>query len=76
MTKTVEIWIAMDSDGDFAISESDETDAVDNYNANYGSRTLRCVKITVNMSPPEAVLEAAEVNVPDEAGQTVTAEVA
>jgi hypothetical protein len=69
--KTAELFIAMDSDGDWS-SGSDENEAVDNYNTNIGGNlALRVVKITVTMRPPE--ITEASVTVPNEAGQQVAA---
>ena len=75
--KTVEIWIAMDSDGDIALSHDDGETAITNYLDNYStSLPLRVAKLTVHMEPPPEETDAGEVTVPDEAGQTVTAEAA
>lgn len=72
MTKTVEIWICMDSDGDYAISDSDDQDAIENYGANFGSQTIRVVKVAVTMAPPEACIDGGEIAVPAEAGSVTT----
>jgi len=64
------VWIAMDGDGDCAVSLDDENSAVESYADNYGARMTRVVKIKVR--PPVAA-EAETVTVPDEAGQEVEA---
>lgn len=67
---TVEVWIAMDSDGDWEVSKDDSEDAVTYYAENIGgSLPLRVVKLNVTMRPPE--ITEASVTVSDEAGQTV-----
>jgi hypothetical protein len=67
--KTIEVWIAIDGDGDYEVG-CDDDDAVDRYNDNIGgTRSMRLVKLNVTMRPPEVT--EASVTVPDEAGQTV-----
>jgi hypothetical protein len=69
--KEVEIFIAMDSDGDWETGSDQET-AVSNYNDSIGGcGPLRVVKLTAKMRPP--VITETEVTVPDEAGQEVGA---
>lgn len=75
--KTVEIWIAMDSDGDFAVSGADAESAAQNYCDEVGGAlSLRIVKLTIHMEPPKAEVDAGEITVPAEAGQVTKAEVA
>jgi hypothetical protein len=69
--KTAELWIAMDSDGDYETGCDEET-AITNYNDNIGGcLPLRVVKINVAMRPPKVT--EASVTVPDEAGQELAA---
>jgi hypothetical protein len=71
MTKTALVFIAMDSDGDFAFG-TDSEEAITAYNDNIGGCSpLRVVQITVTMQPP--VVTEASVTVGNEAGQNVAA---
>ena len=67
-TEYVEVFIAMNGDGDSYIA-TDEQDAVDGLNSDYGNGLCRVVKIKVRMSAP--VVAEANVLVPDEAGEVV-----
>jgi len=69
-TKTLEVFLAVDADGDWYAGGEAET-AVDNYNDNYSSQILRVVKINVTLTLPE--VQEASVTIPDDAGQTVEA---
>lgn len=74
-TTTVEFWIAMDANADWGYG-LDQDDAVDNYTSNYAvTGPLRLVPVHVIMNPP-VIPDPVSVTVPDEASQTVTAEVA
>ena len=74
---TVEIWIAMDSDGDFTVSGADNESAIQNYVDEIGGNLpLKVVKFTVHMEPPPEEIDAGEVTVPDEAGEVIQAPVA
>ena len=64
---TVEIFIAMNEDGDFVVVK-DESEALELLASDCGGYLARVVKITVNMAPP--VMAEAKVEVPDEAGET------
>lgn len=74
----VEIWIAMNEDGDavalasVSIGEDMSAEVADLANSDIGGAMLRIVKIPVRMSPPE-VVETAYVSVSDDAGATVKA---
>jgi hypothetical protein len=71
MTKTAELFIAIDSDGDYAFG-TDVDEAITAYNDNIGGcLPLRVAKITVTMRPP--VVTEASVTVGDEARQEVAA---
>jgi hypothetical protein len=66
---SIEIWIVMDADGDFAV-DGDEGVAKDLFDENIGgSGPRRIVKLKVLMSPP-AVEDGPEVDIPDSAGAT------
>ena len=57
MTDELEVWIVVDSDGDYAAG-ADQEAAEDNFADNVGgNRPRRAVKVTVNV-PPLMVLEA------------------
>lgn len=72
-TKTLEVFLAVDTDGDWQ-SGTDQDDAVSNYANAIGSLVTRVVKINVTLTLPE--VQEASATVPDEASQTVAAEVA
>lgn len=72
-TKTLEVFLAVDPDGDWRAGD-DAANAVDTYNEAYAAAHLRVVKLNVTLTLPEPT--EVDVTVPDEAGQTVTAEVA
>jgi hypothetical protein len=69
---SIEVWIAMNEDGDYEVAK-DEDDVVDLWNENVGGLSRRLVKLRVTMSAP--VVTEADVNVPEEAGQTVNIEI-
>jgi hypothetical protein len=72
-TKTLELWIAVDSDGDYAFAPEEDS-AVNAYQEEVGGLVcLRTVKVNVTLTLPVPI--EVNVTVPDEAGQTVTAEV-
>jgi hypothetical protein len=68
---TVEIFIAMNEDGDFVVVK-EESEALEQLASDCGGWHVRVVKITVKMSPPQAT--EATVDVPDEAGETTAIE--
>lgn len=69
--KTCEIYLAINEDGDYEVGDIDET-AVDRLGENYGGYARRFVKIVVKITPP--TIAEAEVDVPDDAGETVKIE--
>jgi hypothetical protein len=69
---TVEIFIAMNEDGDFVVVKY-ESEALEQLASDCGHHA-RVVKLTVKMSPPQAT--EATVDVPDEAGETTEIEAA
>lgn len=72
MTKVnCEIFIAMNEDGDWIVT-NDDSDALNQLSNDAGGYQARVVKITVTMSPP--VMAEAEVAIPDEAGTTTELE--
>lgn len=77
MKQKCEIWLVIDSDGDYAIG-ADRNDALDAFDDSYGSSggPRRVIKITAMVTPPEAISAETEVDVPDEAGETVETEAA
>jgi hypothetical protein len=66
--RSVEVWIAMNDDGDAVASVDGGAEARELLIDNYGGAAVRTVKLTVQMAPPE-VLET-EVEIGDEAGET------
>lgn len=72
-THTLEVFLAVDVDGDWRAA-ADEAEAITLYGEEVGSLPIRVVKINVTLTLPE--IAEASVTVPDEAGRTVTAEVA
>lgn len=70
-SNTVDVFVCMDSDGDYEIGKEAE-DAITNYNDNIGGcLPLRVIKLKVVMAPP--VITETTVEVKDEAGQQVAA---
>lgn len=65
--KTCEIFIAMNEDGDWIVTDEEST-ALEKLAEDQGGYHARVVKLTVKMSPP--VMTEAEVEVSDEAGET------
>ena len=72
-TKTLEVFLAVDDDGDW-YAGTDANEAVDRYNEAFGAKHLRVVKLNVTLTLPEPT--EVDVTIPDEAGKAVTAEVA
>jgi hypothetical protein len=70
--KVVEVYIVINEDGDYA-AHKDKDAAVEGLNDNYGYTVARLVKLKVAIRLPVAVEAAIEVA--DEAGDTITAEV-
>jgi hexokinase len=70
---TVEIFIAMNENGDF-IMIKEESEALEILALDCGGYHARVVKVTVKMAPP--VMTETEVEVPDEAGETTKVEAA
>jgi hypothetical protein len=68
---TVEIFIAMNEDGDFVVVK-EESEALELLATDCGGYHARVVKITAKMAPPQKT--AASVEVPDEAGETTEME--
>jgi len=71
-TKTIEVFIAMNEDGDWE-ARSDSTDAAEALVDSYGYTAARIVKIKITMNAPE-ITEGGEVVIADEAGETIKAE--
>ena len=68
MTKiTAEIYIAMNEGGDYEVGTTSE-EASERLMDQARGEMCRIVKLTVRMAPPE--IAEAEVEVPDEAGET------
>lgn len=64
--KEVELFIALDMDGDFGISGSSAEEAVAAYIGDFNLEgPLRVAKVTVRMSLP-VVVEAEPITIPDE----------
>ena len=70
--KTIEIFIAINEDGDYETG-IDDSDAHDRLEENWGGASVRIVKLKVTMSPPQ-VIEGPTVTVPDDACKTIEAE--
>jgi hypothetical protein len=64
---TCEIFIAMNEDGGWIVC-TDDSEALSNLAESEGGYHARVVKLTVKMTPP--AMTEAEVDVPDEAGET------
>jgi hypothetical protein len=63
-----ELFLAMNEDGGWIVT-TDESEALSNLGDSEGGYHARVVKLTVKMTPP-ALTETAEVDVPDEVGQS------
>lgn len=61
-----DVWVSMSECGKYRVSET-ATDAVDNLRYDTGAVSIRTVKITVRMSPPD--IDGATIRIPDEAGE-------
>lgn len=68
----VEVWIAMNEDGQFRADDDRET-AVQNLLESEGATAMRVVCVQLMMAPPDATVVGADV--PDEAGEVATVEV-
>lgn len=54
----VELWVVVDSDGDYSVSKEGETEAGEQYESDYvplSEATVRRIKITVMVPVPKAV---------------------
>ena len=65
---TVEIWIALNEDGDYIAHTDGPTEARDQLIDDCGGACVKVVKITAKIAKPEVI--DAEIDVPDEAGET------
>lgn len=72
-TYTCEIWLAMNEAGNYEVGTSDE-EANERCVEQNGGLQIRLVRLNATMAPPRVT--EVDVTVPDEAGQTVKAEVA
>ncbi len=66
------IWLSVNEDGDAAVSMDGADEARESLVDDYGGNVIHIVKLDVTMALPE--VEDVEVDVPDEAGETVGAE--
>lgn len=74
MAETIDVFIAMDSDGDYRTGV-DMDEAIQDYVDNIGGNLpLRVVKLNVTMAKPDVT--EVDVKVPDAAGEVVKAEAA
>jgi hypothetical protein len=69
-----EIWLSVNEDGYAAVSLDGPTEAREALVEDQGGGAIRAVKLSVAMALPE--IAEAEVEVPDEAGETKQVEVA
>jgi hypothetical protein len=67
MKSNFAIWLAVNEDGDAAVSMDGAAEAREALVDDHGGASIRTVEIQVAMSLPE--IEEAEVDVPDEAGE-------
>lgn len=68
----IEVFVAMNEDGDFSASDSAET-AREKLAEDFGGELCRIVKLNVKMAPP--VIVEANVTVADEPDQSVTSKI-
>jgi hypothetical protein len=61
------IWLAVNEDGDAAVSLDGGAEAREALVDDYGGSAIRTVKLAVTMTLPE--IEDAEIEVPDDAGE-------
>ncbi len=64
------IWLAVNEDGDAAVSMDGPYEARESLVDDYGGNVTRIVKLAVTMALPQ--IEEAEVDVPDDAGEIET----
>jgi hypothetical protein len=67
----LEIFVCLNEEGDYVVA-TDADDALANCQESMGGQAFRTVKLMVTMAAPE--IAAVAVRVPDEAGETVSAE--
>jgi len=68
----IEVWIAMNEAGDYEVG-CDEDSAIERWDETCPGIARRVVQLRVTMSAPD--VPPIDVNVPDDAGQTVTVKV-
>jgi hypothetical protein len=61
------IWLAVNEDGDAAVSMDDADEARESLVEDYGGASIRTVKLAVAMALP--VIHEVEADVPDDAGE-------
>jgi hypothetical protein len=67
MKSNFAIWLAVNEDGDAAVSLENAAEAREALVDEYGGASIRTVELAVTMMLPE--IEEAEVDVPDDAGE-------
>jgi hypothetical protein len=70
---SIEVWICFNEDGDAAASLEGPTEARESLVEDCGGACMRTVKLTAQVTLP--VIVEAEIDVPDEAGETQKVEV-
>ena len=65
-----EVWVAMNESGKY-VSDNNAENAVDFLRDNHGAVSIRTVKVTLRMSPPD--IDGVTVRVPDTAGELTAA---
>jgi hypothetical protein len=61
------IWLAVNEDGDAAVSMDGASDARESLVDDYGGAAIRTIKLQLTMALPE--ITAVDLDVPDEAGE-------
>jgi hypothetical protein len=63
-----ELWVAINEDGDYVVSNADGAEALSDLLENWGGNAARVVKLTALIRPP-VVEDTAEIDVADDAGE-------
>jgi hypothetical protein len=69
----IEVFVAINEDGDFGAGNSDET-AKEQLDNDHGGYVCRIIKLKLLITPPAYEEPIATINVPDQAGVTAAVE--
>ena len=66
---TIKLFLAVNQDGDFVVSDQDTDDAIGDLQQSYNCEAVRTVELTVTVEPPKIIA----LEIPAEAPASVTA---